>query len=215
MKRTRGAFTLIELLIVVAIISILASIAVPNFLEAQTRAKVARAQNDMRTLAVALESYQVDNNTYPSRVKEPVAGVAGVGDVKLRMEDMSRLTTPVAFITSLPRDIFVPPGASVPDDAEDFFTNDDLGLLDYWNAPIIDSISDIYANGEEKTRTPWALMSQGPDATLGLGGNWGNMQPPAGAEFGSYRFDYDASNGTISPGNIYRFQANVPAAKVF
>ena len=48
-------FTLIELLIVVAIIAILAAIAVPNFLEAQIRAKVARAQSDMRTLSTGLE----------------------------------------------------------------------------------------------------------------------------------------------------------------
>lgn len=57
-------FTLIELLIVVAIIAILAAIAVPNFLEAQTRAKVSRAKNDMRSIATALESYFVDKNTF-------------------------------------------------------------------------------------------------------------------------------------------------------
>src|SRR5215213_6581646 len=64
MKR---AFTLIELLIVVAIIAILAAIAVPNFLEAQTRAKIARVKNDLRTMATALESYAVDNQKYPPR----------------------------------------------------------------------------------------------------------------------------------------------------
>jgi prepilin-type N-terminal cleavage/methylation domain-containing protein len=58
------AFTLIELLIVVAIIAILAAIAVPNFLEAQVRAKVSRVQADLRTLRVAMEAYAVDNNKY-------------------------------------------------------------------------------------------------------------------------------------------------------
>jgi len=61
----RKGFTLIELLIVVAIIAILAAIAVPNFLEAQVRAKVSRAKNDMRAYATGLESYRVDNNSYP------------------------------------------------------------------------------------------------------------------------------------------------------
>lgn len=65
MRRIKG-FTLIELLIVVAIIAILAAIAVPNFLEAQTRAKVARVKSDQRSMATALETYYVDNNQYPA-----------------------------------------------------------------------------------------------------------------------------------------------------
>ena len=68
--RKQVGFTLIELLIVVAIIAILAAIAVPNFLEAQIRAKVSRAYSDMRSLATAIESYCVDTNKYPPNLLE-------------------------------------------------------------------------------------------------------------------------------------------------
>jgi len=62
--KTQTAFTLIELLIVVAIIGILAAIAVPNFLNAQIRAKIAGTQSDLRIMVNAMQQYHLDNNSY-------------------------------------------------------------------------------------------------------------------------------------------------------
>ncbi len=87
-------FTLIELLITVAIIAILAAIGLPNFLEAQTRAKVSQVKSDMRTLAAALESYHVDNRSYPPAVLTPP---------EMRLLP---LTSPIQYLSLLPKDTF-------------------------------------------------------------------------------------------------------------
>jgi type II secretory pathway pseudopilin PulG len=74
----------------VAMAPLLGVIAVPNVLESQLRAKVARAKSDLRTLNVALESYFVDHNRYPNE------------------GDLGTLTTPIAYITAIPNDPYTP-----------------------------------------------------------------------------------------------------------
>ncbi len=64
MRKQKG-FTLIELLIVVAIIGIIAAIAIPNLLNAINRGRQKRTMADMRSVATAVESYEVDFNFYP------------------------------------------------------------------------------------------------------------------------------------------------------
>lgn len=61
----RRGFTLIELMVVIAIIIILAAIAIPNYLQMTERAKKSRLQSDMATLATVLETFKTDWGTYP------------------------------------------------------------------------------------------------------------------------------------------------------
>jgi prepilin-type N-terminal cleavage/methylation domain-containing protein len=61
------AFTLIELLIVMAVIAILIAIAIPSFRGMQNEARKTKAQGDLRVLKIAIESYYKNhNNQYPA-----------------------------------------------------------------------------------------------------------------------------------------------------
>ena len=59
--RQKG-FTLVEIMIVVAIIALLAAIAVPGFLRARKRSQASRILNDLRMIDSALDQYAIENN---------------------------------------------------------------------------------------------------------------------------------------------------------
>ncbi len=177
--KTRYAFTLIELLVVVGIISILAALAVPNFLEAQVRAKVGRVTADMRAVSLALEQYRVDNNNYPLDGNDfEVFRVERFDSRK----NLSRLTTPIAYITSVPVDPFHLDNASDP------------GTLDIFTPgnPPYPYIYMTYGNYSYHQGKPedYGLFSLGPDSDIDA--------------FGITAVEYDPTNGTISNGDIIR-----------
>ncbi len=64
MKKLLKGFTLIELMIVVAIIGILAAIAIPNFVKFQCRSKQSEAKGNLKALYVANEAYRGEYDTY-------------------------------------------------------------------------------------------------------------------------------------------------------
>jgi prepilin-type N-terminal cleavage/methylation domain-containing protein len=69
-NKRRGGFTLVEIMIVVAIIALLAAIAVPGFLRARKRSQASRIINDLRLIDSAVDQYAIETN---KKSGDPVA----------------------------------------------------------------------------------------------------------------------------------------------
>ena len=215
----KGGFTLIELLIVVAIIGILAAIAIPNFLQAQVRAKVSRVYAEMQMLANALESYYIDNNCYPPNRLWPGTADQPTDNYPfgLAYYDLSNkqwvgtyynaragimLMTPVAYTTSLPRDPFARAGANRWWPSywyrtwDPWWNNTDKKWEHKWgNLHISKGGSWPTVEWGWPTRCKWVLASFGPDRVNDwkwYGWPW-EWTP------------YDPKNGIVSKGTLFRF----------
>lgn len=178
------AFTLIELLVVVAVIAILAAIAIPNFLEAQVRAKVSRVKSDQRVLAAAMEAYAVHHGVYPPDQDNNIQHQTERGFLLL--------TTPIAFITSLYRDPFSPPFDPAMADAMNIAAH-------YYMASGSDNEREN--NPAIGTVNAFAIISIGPNQR-------DDAQRTDSFPFLTNFDVYDPTNGSTSRGEVLRFGGN-------
>lgn len=75
-RRPRAGFTLVELMVVIVIIGLLATVVAINVLPAQGKAMVGKARADISTLEQAIETYRLDNLTFPDNAQGLQALVA-------------------------------------------------------------------------------------------------------------------------------------------
>lgn len=221
---TRRALTLVELLVVLAVIGILAALAVPHFLEAQTRAKVSTAKTNLRTVVGGLEAFAVDHGGYPATGPDFPGDPLGV----LADHQLRGLTTPVAYITG---SAFHDPFGQLR--AQGFGTiyaggRDSDGDFPDLSPPNLEKsiIYLHYPSMAERHEDPslhrhgGGVVSLGPDSRDSLGGyrpfsplffverfSWAGVTHPL-------QTIYDPTNGTISPGDISDFAGDAARFEV-
>ncbi len=181
----KKAFTLIELLIVVAIIGILAAIAVPNFMNARFRAKIAKAYSDIRAVAMAQEMYALDNGGgYPPE-SEDYPYERG------RMEaGIFWLTTPIQYLSTIPVDPF-----------------------ELAQRVLEERTPRVYETGVRQRGNKfvaYVIFTIGPD---GSENGIESATPFYGPQRGGYGNTYAGSNGLKSKGDIYWYGGDCSVAK--
>lgn len=208
---THRAFTLVELLVTIAIISILAVIAVSNFMEATIRSRVSRAMNDLRVASQVLELYRVDHGDYPPHrglgigefgEKEDVHVLDGHGEPRsFGFRTLSlRLSTPIAYISSAAIEDPFKRGA-IDTSGRSYASGDptDMALIHHniHQFAILQRSPGFFVDDFTEDYGYWRIVSLGPAGEYGGFGT---------SDLG---WLYDPTNGVRSRGMIVRTQMDV------
>lgn len=223
------AFSFIELLTVICIVGLLTVIAVPNFMEAETRADIASVTENQKRTAMALSMYHIDHGLYPSYY--PFTAAAGYVAPARVTKNYNQLAVE-AQGGSWPTEYFYIPSFAVVDTAGhavglttpvaylDSYLRDEFS---YWEATTFN-----FAQGPRD----YLIWSWGPDGFDQLDGGeysaghnaaeyivrWNQPlpspyliagpitrnTPPGAPTSGTGAFTYNPTNGTASAGDIWR-----------
>ncbi|MCG3196519.1 MAG: prepilin-type N-terminal cleavage/methylation domain-containing protein [Candidatus Omnitrophica bacterium] len=204
-----SGFTLIELLIVIAIILILIAIALPNFTEAQLRAQLTRVKAELRSLTIALESYNIDFKRYPlddSEVPSPLHPFGGEDVSGADWYSFLVLTTPHKYMEAVPQDYFQDRNASALAEVPYLTYNyhEQKSLLDPRGTPSAGRILKRY-------NVDWVVFGIGPDRKWQIetvASDFQIIQALEQGKSGGSFFSYNPTNGSKSLGDIFLTNRN-------
>jgi prepilin-type N-terminal cleavage/methylation domain-containing protein len=234
-KTAKNGFTLIELLIVVAIILILIAIALPNFLEAQVRAKVTASRGNMRAIETAMYSLYIDTGSFHpdyndygnsalnelvARIRARIPGALGCAN-PARVCDCRPPVVPRAYYEAVQEFVvdardFYAPGIHCPLTTPIEYISE-VELTDPFGGGIVPHGYDSFPDSKNGVLTGQlaygAVFGIGPDA---IAGDWLRDTPYTvdidgdGLREG---LPYNPTNGTKSHGEFWRVLAlNTPVA---
>lgn len=172
----------------------------PCFFEAQTRARVARVESDMRALAWALDSYARQEQAYPpctlgAPADNAPGGRASANKAPAKRKDAANAITTFALQAD-GRDYLVSPKSYI----------NNVGSVSVMPLDVF-SVEPKTHYGYYTTGQSWVLFSAGPDGVYDLTDPARLAKKPDGTLDPDQFVDltYDPSNGTNSRGDVFRF----------